>query len=934
MATVLIVTWLLTVATAPTLSLDNLAGSTQERSESVSFRKRSVPEKRDVNLNEMVLPLLGRPAFLGSLYDARSERILSNYIWNRQTITAKSLKQMKISSKTNFFAAKTITDRFSVLDLTAELKLSILGGLITVSGNAAFLRESRTKENEESYSLAYDATTRIEAMPIHPPDIVRSCKSAATHVVSALEYGMGVTMTFRRKVSNSERRQHVKGQLQALVKSIPSVEISGNANADIDEKTRKFAETVNIDLYGDASVRKPPSTYEDAIKTYSNLASTLGEAPNYATSIPIRMHLTPKDRYCTAKTVALYEISEQMTTKVTNVLIELDQCHDEINNLYERDSVRNLSQIRTVLSNLKDKLVTFKSRIKERLTGALRQARTNGSYRRINNVLTMIRRSQFDPVKLAAFVGKRKREIMAVQVIFDFIQNEISAGTITLYDYGSAFDVVGTAVVTEFHLNLLQSADVLDEYLSGTESKSVGWFDEPRKIADVGNRFKRFIEYVKENAADDDKKFFVKITEADDEKPVTILAYHDDRKVNFNPIAETPAKLLPVHIEYGSVTFNVTRPENQDISSCQILQKKYGTDDVQETLHRLTTGENTLTVNVEPSTAYTLKMKYITSLGRSVASVESDPIFTSASGPPTNLEAISITTTGLMLRWVAPLGITKPINQYLITGSTCPGGKLSVNIRTTETSAAIGDLLPSTSYNFHVKAIFAEITNGDATIIPESLPSVTLEVQTGPVAPAKPRATSIGESTVNIVWTPLPSYKNMRVEYTACYRPQISPSSRNCITTANPWAKITGLGLDKTYLIYVRMLFNGVTSDFSESLIVKTNEKDMFTKVKDLEDTVDFIRDHFAGISEFLRTPNVEPKDNSVGSNLSLTLEQCMDRCLKSRTCDAIVVGPTGIPCRILDEFTGEAILTGRVIPSELYDMYWRKATYVNTIVV
>ena len=77
----------------------------------------------------MTLPVLGRPVYLGSLYDAKRSEILSaDSLWSQETIKKKKAPPTKsYSSNTYVFAAQSQFDRMNHMDIDVHLKLEFLG---------------------------------------------------------------------------------------------------------------------------------------------------------------------------------------------------------------------------------------------------------------------------------------------------------------------------------------------------------------------------------------------------------------------------------------------------------------------------------------------------------------------------------------------------------------------------------------------------------------------------------------------------------------------------------------------------------------------------------------------------------------------------------------------------------------------------------------
>ena len=107
------------------------------------------------------LPALGRPFGLGDLYNLKEGRvIIGPKLWTWDHLKDYS---EKIQRKTNFeiIASNDIVDLHRKFDIDDWLSLEYLGGLIKLSGSAAFLDDRIKTSNTARVSLKFDARTFI-----------------------------------------------------------------------------------------------------------------------------------------------------------------------------------------------------------------------------------------------------------------------------------------------------------------------------------------------------------------------------------------------------------------------------------------------------------------------------------------------------------------------------------------------------------------------------------------------------------------------------------------------------------------------------------------------------------------------------------------------------------------------------------------------------
>ena len=89
------------------------------------------------------IPTLGRPALLGELYSAHADIFIPGFSpWSPDEIKHGTRKVWNPSSHTKFSADESNEDKHTKLDITAALAGSFEGGLVKVSGSAAYLDDN------------------------------------------------------------------------------------------------------------------------------------------------------------------------------------------------------------------------------------------------------------------------------------------------------------------------------------------------------------------------------------------------------------------------------------------------------------------------------------------------------------------------------------------------------------------------------------------------------------------------------------------------------------------------------------------------------------------------------------------------------------------------------------------------------------------------
>jgi hypothetical protein len=170
---------------------------------------------------ELVRAAIGRVASIGDLYDARSDKFCGTSLLKKRPpdgvirITDNPFTDVQI------IHSDTYSDKFEKLDIKAELKVSILAGLLSLEGSGRYLRDEKKSARAVRSSLLYNIQTKVEHINLFSEEL-RDCFAldalnvkSATHVVVEVSWGANSMITM--EYSNSENRdiKQIEGELQA-----------------------------------------------------------------------------------------------------------------------------------------------------------------------------------------------------------------------------------------------------------------------------------------------------------------------------------------------------------------------------------------------------------------------------------------------------------------------------------------------------------------------------------------------------------------------------------------------------------------------------------------------------------------------------------------------------------------------------------------------
>ena len=529
-----------------------------------------------------------------------------------------------------------------------------------------------------SFNMAFESTTFTETLPAGTDKnyITLCTDTKATHVVSSIIYGMNGYFNFKRKLYHNENKQQIFGSIQAVVKSIPSFSIEGKASVDLKGSLKNISKETEVTLYGDFLLQHQPTTFDEAIQTYKTLPSLLGTKPKYEGSSKIKMQLTPITTYCKKADVLLIGISDQLINEVSMTLEKFESIKRKVTTLLASRPATDFQPVQRNLDTFNLHLKNYESKFKTNLQEILPKIKGGGqgsSEADLIRLLSQYNLSPYNKETSARFLGRRKREIQAMQSVLNLFGNS-KASNIKVVDFESANDVqnlLSKTYVVVFEVNVLQPKTVTDSFVNGLEVNETNfWFNTDEDIGAVGQQVRLFRNFAEENGNAAESAYLVKITNAKPD-PVHIYAQKDGVTITSNfVIPSRPPKLAVSTRSYDSITFVVTKPNNTWVTKLEIRYWEYVLGESKGAETKQYDNFGSISVGgLKPATIYQFKMRYITVMGYSPSSKPSDPIVTTPCSEPTNLRINDTSSSSVKIKWSPPDYVGKGIviSAYKVT---------------------------------------------------------------------------------------------------------------------------------------------------------------------------------------------------------------------------------------------------------------------------
>ncbi|XP_056119684.1 uncharacterized protein LOC130097033 [Rhinichthys klamathensis goyatoka] len=279
-----------------------------------------------VGVNSIETAALGRPFQLGMLYDLRRDALVPGIrLWSKEQLQQNISEKPQINTVFTVTASDSIEEKSRLLNIGGCLKLSVLGGLISVSGAANYLKDTKKSFNQQRLTLHYHSTSKFEELIINrfaSGDMAHYSDDVATHVVTAVLYGADACFIFDRDVSLDEDKRVIAGEVKAALEQLKGIS-AGNIDASMKlNKNQKTAvQKFSCTFYGDFKLSRNPTTFEDAMKVFEDLPKMLGE--NKELVVPLRVWLYPLDKLFSKVVKFQHEISTGLSTDVESVIESL-----------------------------------------------------------------------------------------------------------------------------------------------------------------------------------------------------------------------------------------------------------------------------------------------------------------------------------------------------------------------------------------------------------------------------------------------------------------------------------------------------------------------------------------------------------------------------------------------------------------------------------
>ncbi|KAK2818099.1 hypothetical protein Q7C36_022032 [Tachysurus vachellii] len=331
----------------------------------------------DTKIIEMAA--LGRALYPGMLYDCRNDSFIPGItLWDKNALR----DDIDVHDQTKTFvklaASDSVSDKANLLNVSASLKASFLGGLVEVGGSAKYLQDTKSSARQCRVTMQYSQTTKFEQLTMKELGNIAYPKvfeqKTATHVVTAVLYGASAFMLFDYSSSESENKQEIEGSLQAVVKKIPTISIEGQASLKLSSEEKKLAENINVTFYGDYELDENPTTYTEALRACKKLPGLLKD--RNSKGVPVTVWLYPLTLLDSRAAKLVREISLSLVSKTESVLEDLAEAERKCNDLLRNRITASFPELNKSLEQFRELHSFYKIALQKSLVSILPNIRS------------------------------------------------------------------------------------------------------------------------------------------------------------------------------------------------------------------------------------------------------------------------------------------------------------------------------------------------------------------------------------------------------------------------------------------------------------------------------------------------------------------------------------------------------------------------------
>ncbi|XP_056247410.1 uncharacterized protein LOC130178870 [Seriola aureovittata] len=700
----------------------------------------------------MEVAALGRPFCLGMLYDCRSDSLVSGMtLWDLNDLKQNIRERPQNYNDFEIDSSVSIESKSLALNVEGSLKASFLSGLVEVEGSAKYLNDHKTSRNQARVTLTYKATTKVQELSMNHlgrGNVKHQYvfdKGIATHVVTGILYGAQAFFVFNREVSEKEDYQDIKGKLKLMIKKIPLFAKEGKSSLKLEEMVEE--NVFSCKFYGDFSLEKPPTSFQDAVEVYQSLPKLLGA--NGENAVPMKVWLLPLTILDSSAAQLVRQISIRLVQEAQSVLEDFSELDMRCNDAMRTTTAQQFPQIAKKLKSFKEMFSELKLELQQNLAKKLPSIRGGGEEEAVlAEILKKRHSSPFNSKSLNEWMDCKHREVYTLMSFTNMmkstkiIQSQSDLNKETLSAEHAVCFVFTSLGSDEPYLSALSN------YLRGTtepddarhphthDVEREQWFASKEVADEMRHKAKLFINFAEANKENKNIKFLTVGLTNETQKGSSIYLYKNSFSVseNFEPLSK-PETVTGSDINHNSVTLKISPPRfgAENITSYCVEYCVRGEEGWQQ--HTASKAEEVTVSDLSPDTEYVFRCRAVTSVGVGPVNEVNASIKTLPCSPPGKPQ-VEPSSSEISVSWQKPaeLGQDVRIWSYIVEYAQTDKEVKEEHLQwkqlvSTAAEAIISGLQSDTEYAVRIRC--------DCGLVGRSKESITVNVCTTNFKPLK-----------------------------------------------------------------------------------------------------------------------------------------------------------------------------------------------------
>lgn len=309
-------------------------------------------------------PALGEFGRLGSFYDARSDRILTQSLLTTAKLPQGCTEEMNLPRfKYQCAFSDIIKEKWETFDISTELGLSILCGMVNGQGNMAYLSQDKTNARIQQASVVCETRTCCQSLFFGNElkahlDLNALSTQEATHVIWRIDWGAQVFVAAKKTTTDKSGSYDLgiqlgiepqgdtpvnkKSYLMRIIESIGKSHAGASLQSDSDLKT--MATSFEFEINTNVPAENFPTDYDGVVDFIRSVPSRLTNV-NGGKGVPITFHLLP-----------ISELAKTLRIQVKHSII-----FHRLNEHFIDRCIQHLQELETTVRDL----ANYKSRVEQ-----------------------------------------------------------------------------------------------------------------------------------------------------------------------------------------------------------------------------------------------------------------------------------------------------------------------------------------------------------------------------------------------------------------------------------------------------------------------------------------------------------------------------------------------------------------------------------------